>query len=68
MQALTSKLLKASLTRYSEIIAGLLGGDMNHMSAPDVARHRAADVDLCDAWEDTARPPDPVPERLRGAT
>ena len=41
---------------------------MNHMFAPDVARHRTADVDLCDVWEDTARPPAPVPERLRGVT
>ena len=40
---------------------------MNHMSA-DAARHRAADVDLSDVWEGTARPPAPVPERLRGIT
>jgi hypothetical protein len=66
--AQASKLLKALLTRCSEIIAGLLGGDMNHMFAPDAARHRTADVDLCDVWEDTVRPPAPVPERLRGVT
>jgi tyrosyl-DNA phosphodiesterase 2 len=50
--AVISRLLKST-----QVIGGLVGGDMNSISAIDAASHRADDVDLCDVWEDIPPPP-----------
>jgi hypothetical protein len=66
--AQVSALLKAPPTRYSEIIAGLVGGDMNHILPLDAASHKAVNIELCDVWEDTPHPPNPTFESLKGNT
>ena len=54
-----SALLKAPPTARAQIIAGLVGGDMNPISPIDAASHEAEDVKLRDVWEDTPAPPIP---------
>jgi len=44
----------------SRIIAGLVGGDMNAIDRSEHELHKASDVDLKGAWEDTPAPPVPV--------
>lgn len=55
--AQVSALLKAPPTRCSEIIAGLVGGDMNNNFALEAASHKAAAVDLYDVWEEATHTP-----------
>lgn len=57
--AQVSALMKAPPTSCTEIVAGLVGGDMNPISPIDAASHKAENVKLCDVWEET--PPPPVP-------
>lgn len=47
-----SALLKES-TPASEIVCGLVGGDMNTISKLDSSCHKAAHIDLRDIWEET---------------
>jgi tyrosyl-DNA phosphodiesterase 2 len=54
-----SALLKAPPTCVTQIIGGLVGGDMNHISPLDSASHKTGNVELYDVWEDTALPPIP---------
>ncbi|KAF2271692.1 uncharacterized protein EI97DRAFT_462575 [Westerdykella ornata] len=42
------------------IIAGLVGGDMNAIDAPEHELHKASEVELKDVWEDAPAPPIPV--------
>lgn len=55
-----SGLLKAPPTARAQIIAGLVGGDMNPISSIDAASHEAEDVKLRDVWEETPAPPIPL--------
>ena len=57
--AQASALIKAPPTPYAQIVAGLVGGDMNTISSIDATSHKAENVKLCDVWEDT--PPPPIP-------
>ncbi len=41
---------------------------MNHISPFDAATHKAVDVSLCDIWENTPRPTNPIFETLKGNT
>ncbi|PMD41811.1 hypothetical protein L207DRAFT_528409 [Hyaloscypha variabilis F] len=66
--AQVSALLKAPPTRCSEIIAGLVGGDLNQDSILYSLSHFVGHVDLCDVWDDTTHPPTPIFERLKGNT
>ncbi len=54
-----SALLKAPSKHGVEIVGGLVGGDMNHMSPLDLTCHKTSVIDLRDVWEDT--PPLPSP-------
>ena len=56
-----SALLKAPPTSRAQIVAGLVGGDMNPISPIDATSHEAENVKLRDVWEDT--PPPPIPLR-----
>ena len=58
--ALISALLKAPSTARAQIVAGLVGGDMNPISPIDFASHEAEDVKLRDVWEETPAPPIPL--------
>lgn len=58
--ALIAALLKGAPTRESRIMAGFVGGDMNAIDRSEHEFHKASDVDLKDAWEDTPAPPVPV--------
>lgn len=53
-----SALLKES-TPASEIVCGLVGGDMNTISKLDSSCHKAAHIDLQDIWEETNTLPIP---------
>ena len=55
-----SALLKAPPTARAQIIAGLVGGDMNPISPIDAASHEGEDVKLRDVWEDIPAPPIPL--------
>ncbi len=59
--ALISALLKAPPTPRAQIVAGLVGGDMNSISPIDAASHETENVKLRDVWEET--PPPPIPLR-----
>lgn len=58
--AQVSALLKAPPTRCTQIVGGLIGGDMNSTLPLEADSHRASDVDLRDVWEDTTPPPLPI--------
>jgi tyrosyl-DNA phosphodiesterase 2 len=51
--------LVSALLKSTEVVGGLVGGDMNHISALDSTSHKADEVDLCDVWEDI--PPPVIP-------
>lgn len=53
-------LLKQPQASGRNIIAGLVGGDMNANDRSEHELHRASDVDLSDVWEDVPAPPSPV--------
>ena len=55
-----SALLKAPPTARAQIVAGLVGGDMNPISPIDATSHEAEDVKLRDVWEETPAPPIPL--------
>lgn len=57
--AQVSALMKAPPTSRAQIVAGLVGGDMNPISPIDAASHEAENVKLRDVWEET--PPPPIP-------
>lgn len=52
--AVISMLLKEQFSKDQsvEILGGLVGGDMNSLSALDRESHKAPNVDLQDVWED----------------
>ncbi|OAL43768.1 hypothetical protein IQ07DRAFT_551838 [Pyrenochaeta sp. DS3sAY3a] len=58
--ATISRLIKETRAKDHNIIAGLVGGDMNAITPPDHDLHRANEVDLRDAWEDIPAPSIPV--------
>lgn len=62
-----SSFLKAAPIGNSRIVAGLLGGDMNSISALDAVSHQAAAVDLRDVWGEPPLASD-VPPTKRGVT
>jgi len=51
--------LISALLKSTKVVGGLVGGDMNHISALDATSHKADGVDLRDVWEDT--PPPVIP-------
>jgi tyrosyl-DNA phosphodiesterase 2 len=55
--ATISRLLKGEAEKG--IVAGFVGGDMNANDASEHENHKAADVELKDAWEDVPHPPVP---------
>jgi tyrosyl-DNA phosphodiesterase 2 len=55
--AQVSALLKAPPTRYSEILAGLVGANLNQDRPSFASSRMAGIVDLCDVWDDTTYPP-----------
>ena len=57
--AQASALIKVPPTPRAQIVAGLIGGDMNPISSIDAASHKAENIELRDVWEDT--PPPPIP-------
>ena len=59
--AQVSALLKAPPTSRAQIVAGLVGGDMNPISPIDATTHEAENVKLRDVWEEI--PPPPIPFR-----
>ena len=52
-------LLKAPSRHGVEIVGGLVGGDMNHISPLDFTCYQTSDINLRDVWEDTPCLPDP---------
>jgi tyrosyl-DNA phosphodiesterase 2 len=55
--AQVSALLKAPPTRYFEILAGLVGSNLNQDCSFSALSRKAGIVDLCDVWDDTTYPP-----------
>lgn len=66
--AVISALLKGASAIGDRIIGGLVGGDMNAVDGSEHSYHRAAEVDLKDAWEDEPAPHIPVPKPLQKDT
>ena len=56
-----SALMKAPPSPCTQIVAGLVGGDMNSISQLDAASHEAENVQLRDIWEETS--PLPISQR-----
>lgn len=60
--SIISRLLKQPQNSKFNIIAGLVGGDMNVIDQTEHDLHRSSDIDLKDVWEDV---PAPVPPALK---
>ncbi|KAL6702729.1 hypothetical protein ACN47E_001011 [Coniothyrium glycines] len=58
--ATISRLIKETRVKDHDIIAGFVGGDMNAITPFEHNLHKANEVDLKDAWEDTPAPTLPV--------
>ena len=56
-----SALMKAPPSPCTQIVAGLVGGDMNSISPLDAVSHEAENVKLRDVWEEISPPP--IPQR-----
>jgi len=54
-----SALLKVSSTLASEIVGGLVRGDMNTISKLDPSCYKVAHINLRDIWEETTTLPIP---------
>jgi tyrosyl-DNA phosphodiesterase 2 len=52
--------LISALMKSTQVVGGLVGGDMNHISALDSISHKADEVNLYDVWEDNPPPVIPV--------
>ncbi|KAH6631505.1 Endonuclease/exonuclease/phosphatase [Chaetomium tenue] len=58
--ALVSSLLKGERGAATEIVGGIVGGDMNAIDRSEHEFHRVPEVALKDVWEDEPAPPLPV--------